>query len=306
MKAFHDQVNAKARRVLEALRRRKSDAPAAEAAELIERLTFARRSARFLDEVTALAESPSRVTMVLTKRPEYREALEGFLEFRRRALIQLREAALDAPLENLPELYQVWGTLTVIDELLSVAAEHGYDIRQQRIAQPTEGGLWIEVLRDGSPAVVLVHPQSERVVRLIPQRTYSRKRSGMHSVSFNQIPDVAVEVTDGPATRIYIFDPKYKLQSEQREGQQAKARPKKVDIDAMHSYRDAIRDEDGNHIVQFAAILYPGPTELFEDGLMAIHAEPGDVGGPQRPVRAVLSAVIGAAGNDRLSAVRTR
>jgi PD-(D/E)XK nuclease superfamily/Domain of unknown function (DUF2357) len=300
LKAFHDQVNAKARRVLEALRRRKSGALAAEAAELIERLAFARRSARFLDEVTALAESPSRVTMVLTKRPEYREALEGLLEFRRRALIQLREAALDAPLENLPELYQGWGTLIVIDELLSVAAEHGYDIRQQRLAHPTEGGLWIEVLRDGSPAVVLVHPESERVVRLIPQRTYSRKYSGTHSVSFNQIPDVAVEVVDGPATRIYIFDPKYKLQSEQQEGQEAKVRPKKVDIDAMHSYRDAIRDEDGNHIVRFAAILYPGPTDLFEDGLAAIHAEPGDVDSPQRSIGEVLSVAIGSIRNDRL------
>jgi hypothetical protein len=293
LKAFHDQVNAKARRVLEALRQRKSDALAAEAAELIERLVFARRSARFLDEVTALAESPSHVTMVLTKRPEYREALEGFLEFRRRALIQLREPALDAPLENLPELYQSWGTLIVIDELLKLAAEHGYDIRQQRLAHPTEGGLWIAVLRDGSPAVILVHPESERVVKLIPQRTYSRKHSGMHSVSFNQIPDVAVEVTDGPATRIYIFDPKYKLQSEHQAGQEAKARPKKVDIDAMHSYRDAIRSEDRDHIVQFAGILYPGPTEFFEDGLAAIHAEPGDPDGLRRLIGEVLSAAIG-------------
>ncbi len=294
LKAFHDQVNAKARRVLEASRRRKSNALATEAAELIERLTFARRSARFLDEVAALSEFPSRVTLVLTKRPEYREALEGFLEFRRRSLIQLREAALDAPLENVPELYQGWGTLIVIDELLGVAAEHGYDIRQQRLARPAEGGLWIEVLHDGSPAVVLVHPESERVVRLIPQRTYSRRHSSsMHSVSFNQIPDIAVEVADGPATRIYIFDPKYKLQSEQREGQVEKARAVKVDIDAMHSYRDAIRDEGGEHVVRFAAILYPGPTELFEDGLAAIHAEPGDVDGAQRSIGEVLSAAIG-------------
>ncbi len=289
LKAFHDQVNAKARRVLEALRRRKRDVLAAEAAELVERLAFARHSARFLDQVAALAESPSRVTMVLTKRPEYREALEGFLEFRRRALIQLRAAALDAPLENLPELYQSWGTLIVIDELLRVAAEHGYEIRQQRLAHPAEGGLWIEVLRDGSPAVVLVHPESERVVGLIPQRTYSRKRAGIHSVSFNQIPDITIEVADGPATRIYIFDPKYKLQSEQLEHRRAKARPKKVDIDAMHSYRDAIRDEDGNHVVRFAAILYPGPTELFEEGLAAIHAEPGDVDELRRSIGEVLS-----------------
>jgi hypothetical protein len=36
----------------------------------------------------------------------------------------------------------------------------------------------------------------------------------------------------------------------------AVARPKKVDIDAMHSYGDAIRDESGNRVVRFAAILF--------------------------------------------------
>jgi hypothetical protein len=298
LKAFHDQVNAKARRVLEALRRRSSATLAAEAEGLVERLAFARRSARFLDDVANLAESPSRVTMVLTKRPEYREALEGFIEFRRRALIQLREPALDAPFENLPELYQSWGTLLVIDELLGLANEHRYDVRHQRLAHRSDGGLWIEVLRDGSSAVVLVHPESERVVRLIPQRTYSRKHSSMHSVSFNQIPDIAVEVSDGLATRIYIFDPKYKLQSEQQEGQQAKARPKKVDIDAMHSYRDAIRDDMGDHIVRFAAILYPGPTERFEEGLAAIHADPRDADGARGTIRDALSAAIAAGRTD--------
>jgi hypothetical protein len=293
LKAFHDQVDAKARRVLEALRRRNNDALASEAAELVARLASARRAAHFLDDVMALTESVSRVTMVLTKRPEYREALEGFLEFRRRALIQLRDAGLDAPLANLPELYQSWGTLLVVEELLSVAAQHGYEVRHQRLAHPSQGGLWIEVLRNGSPAVVLRHPESQRTVTLVPQRTYSRKRSGIHSVSFNQIPDITVEVTEGPATRIYIFDPKYKLQSEQQEGQGAKARPKKVDIDAMHSYRDAIRDADEAHVVQFAGILYPGPTELFEDGLAAIRADPAYADEARHSIREVLSEAIG-------------
>jgi hypothetical protein len=34
-------------------------------------------------------------------------------------------------------------------------------------------------------------------------------------------------------------------------------KPKKVDIDKMHAYRDAIRDADDYRVVRFAGILYP-------------------------------------------------
>ena len=64
--------------------------------------------------------------MVLLRRPDYRAALEGFLEFRRTVSIHLDEPALDAPLENLPSLYETWGTLQIIKALADVAVELGY------------------------------------------------------------------------------------------------------------------------------------------------------------------------------------
>jgi predicted component of viral defense system (DUF524 family) len=35
--------------------------------------------------------------------------------------------------------------------------------------------------------------------------------------------------------------------------------PKKIDIDKMHAYRDAIRDLGDQPVVDSAAIVYPGP-----------------------------------------------
>ena len=102
------------------------------------------------------------------------------------------------------------------------------------------------------------------------------RRFGLYSVSYAQKPDVAVEVRPpySPA-RVYLFDPKYKLDGEFTEGESRDGRPKKVDIDNMHAYRDAIRDEEGRRPVRYAAILYPGPGMVYAAGLEALTAYPG-------------------------------
>jgi hypothetical protein len=66
------------------------------------------------------AALPAHVTQVLLKRPLYRAVLEGYVEFQRTAVVRLEEPLLAAPLENLPRLYQVWGTLEVLAVLLEV------------------------------------------------------------------------------------------------------------------------------------------------------------------------------------------
>ena len=44
----------------------------------------------------------------------------------------------------------------------------------------------------------------------------------------------------------------------------------------MHAYRDAIRDALQNHVVKYAAILYPGSeSKFFGQGLEAVSAIPG-------------------------------
>lgn len=291
LKAFHDQVNVRLRRLLVALQTVQHATLAADTELLLRRLVAARRAAAFLDRVAELTEPPARITMVLLKRSEYRAVLEGFLEFRRRTLVKLDDPAIDAPLENLPHLYETWGVLEVIVVLLNVAADLGFRIRTERLIWRRAGELWVQLLKDGQPAVVLVDPNHERAIKLVPQRTYGRNAHGLHSVSFSQKPDVAVELLDHSGTRIYIFDPKYKLDSEEATGEEPDGRPKKVDIDAMHSYRDSIRDEAGRRAVEYAAILYPGQSQSYIAGLAAIRARPE----ASADLRASLAAVLGAA-----------
>ncbi len=42
----------------------------------------------------------------------------------------------------------------------------------------------------------------------------------------------------------------------------------------MHTYRDAIRDEEGKFAVKYAAILYPGSHQSYSQELEALPANP--------------------------------
>jgi hypothetical protein len=242
-------------------------------------LSRARARARFLDEVGELSQAPDRPTMVLLNRPVYRSALEAHHAFLRSVWVRLVDGGLEAPLENLPHLYEVWGTLKIATALLGSAAERGFKVvgPQQLIGRDADG-LYVRVLPDGQPIVNLMHPGSGTTVRLIPQRTFSAASPILRSMSFAQVPDVTVEIRPaGSIPRLLIFDPKYKLDSFR--GEELDGRPKKDDIDKMHAYRDAIRGPDGQIVVEYAAILYPGPLMTYRarpDGVPQIEALPAD------------------------------
>jgi predicted component of viral defense system (DUF524 family) len=125
---------------------------------------------------------------------------------------------------------------------------------------------------------VIAHdPVSGVSAKLIPQRAYHRRGEPLRSASYEQRPDIAIEIEQpGRLPRALVFDPKYKLESEELEGEITDGRPKKVDVDKMHAYRDAIRDSADEHAVEFAAIIYPGSSsETYGEGLEAIAARPG-------------------------------
>jgi Uncharacterized conserved protein len=256
---------------------------------LLKSLRDAKRQAQFLSEVSLPQSLTNQLTMVLLKRPAYRAALEGFLEFCRQMEVRLDQSALDVPLQNLPYLYQLWGTLQVIQVLLEVAAEQGYRVKHNRLTRPIENEL-VVVLPNGEIAVELVHPQTGVSVALTPERTFANDRSAAtYSISFDQRPDIVVEVRhpSSQVPRIYLFDPKYKVDS--REGCKV---PLKQDIDKMHSYRDAIRGVGGVRVVQYAAILYPGNHEQYDDGLEALPTNPLSVGELHKHLRRVFESAM--------------
>jgi hypothetical protein len=100
-------------------------AAAQETNALRKRLARARAQAMFLNSVPELTRTPDHISMVLLNRAPYRAALEGYYELLRSVWVRLDEPALDAPLENFPYLYEVWGTLQVLSALLEVAAKLG-------------------------------------------------------------------------------------------------------------------------------------------------------------------------------------
>ncbi len=155
VKLFSDQVSTRLRRLHAFFCTSSQLAGVAQTEALIARLDRVRRQASFLDEVTLPTHPPSRVTMVLLRREPYRAVLERYLEFRREAFVELDDPGLNLPLDNLPHLYELWGTLQVIDVLLEQAGTHDYDSVEHRLARQIGRGVYVKVLPDGSPAVTL-------------------------------------------------------------------------------------------------------------------------------------------------------
>ena len=73
-------------------------------------------------------------------------------------------------------------------------------------------------------------------------------------------------------------------------------RPRKVDIDKMHAYRDAIRTGSGGVVVTAAAILYPGESQTYSTGLAAIGAVPGRSDEARGAIRMVLAPILDQSG----------
>jgi predicted component of viral defense system (DUF524 family) len=302
VKLYYEQVSLRLRRLLSVVEANNLLAMVSELETLRDMLGRARRDAAFLDEVTRPRQLPTRITMVLLRRSPYRAVLEGFVEFRRETYVQLDEPSLDAPLEGLPDLYQAWGTLQVIDVLLELAQEYGYETTEQRLAKQFGGGIYVKVLAVGEPALVLVRREDDRVVRLIPERSFTHSSKPHRSISFPQRPDVTVEVGSPlETTTLLLFDPKYKLRSEDKPLEVPEevedlagplGKPKKIDIDKMHAYRDAIRSANDERVVTSAAILYPGPATQYGDGIEALSAVPSEPGPLRERLRAILESAL--------------
>jgi hypothetical protein len=157
-------------------------------------LSSARRLAAFLNDVRELVQTPDRITMVLLNRPPYRAALEAYHEFLRSIWVRLEDPLLSAPLENFPRLYEIWGMLQIVAAVLETATEYGFElVGEQRLIQRDQDGLYVRLLPDGRPILVLRQPKNATEVRVIPQRSYVSTGS-IRTISFLQRPDVTILV----------------------------------------------------------------------------------------------------------------
>ena len=144
LKTFVAEVAGRLRRLLAEVADREVEL--AQLTELTTELRSAELAATFLTEVSTPRDLPIALTMVLLNRPEYRAVLDGLVEFRRSVAVHLEDAALDAPLQNLPYLYQRWCLLEVIDAVTRVAGERGYRVVEERLSRRRQAALFIDVL----------------------------------------------------------------------------------------------------------------------------------------------------------------
>ncbi len=80
--------------------------------------------------------------------------------------------------------------------------------------------------------------------RNFPHNLFSTTSKPIGSISFTHRPDITVRVRKhGKPPSQYVFDYKYKLDCDTVGGEEnSDAKPRKVDIDKMHAYRNATRD----------------------------------------------------------------
>ncbi|ALG68195.1 DUF2357 domain-containing protein [Beggiatoa leptomitoformis] len=239
-------------------------------------LLYAEHQAPFLQSVRLLTHLPQRETTVFQHVPLYQAVMLNYKLFQENISINLYNKSLELPLENLPVLYQLWGTLQILQALLTVGESEGYQVIKQALCVPDKLGWLVNILPNGKPALVLQHPIHHTTVSFIPERTYQQLGAG-----FQQRPDIAIEIENSVGElQVYLFDPKYKLDSHQD-------KPQKVDIDKMHAYRDAIRQR-GKHVVRYAAILYPATTQQFTAEIAAFMAIPSQAEALQTQVQTCL------------------
>ncbi len=276
LRLFEEKLAARLRRLELAAVKLGAGAVRDEISGLRRQLGQATARASFLGEVQLAVSGVHQVSMVLTRRPDYRAMLEAFQRYQRHVTVVVDDPALDAPFESVPSLYELWGTLQVALALVVVAERLGYRVEYNELVRHRAGDLRL-VTRGAR--VVLRHPASGARVEFSEQPTYGTGVTGLHSISFQQVPDMAIEIRRPEAEPdLYLFDPKYKLMlvvAGEGEEELFPGGPKKVDIDKMHAYRDAIRRPDGGHAVRYAAILYPGESRSFARGIEAVRCRPG-------------------------------
>ena len=251
-------------------------------------LAVAVARAPFLREVELSAQPLNRQTMVLTREPRYRAMLDRYLEYHRSVWATVAEPALDTPLENVPFLYELWGTLLVVDAVVAEAVEAGYRIVHQRVARRAPGALFVEVVRSRRSLVELRNGETGDRIIVTAQQSFGA--SGEYrSVSLTQRPDVTVDIRRrGGASEFIVFDPKYKLVADD----EGSGTPVKADVDKMHAYRDAIRGPGNTHVVRFAATIYPGQSIWYGEDVAALGAQPERPDGFVDEARSVLRRIL--------------
>ena len=279
--AYFTRVLQRRLRRLEGLAGKVQDLDLQEVVDLKRMLGRSIRSFPQIADLRSLATPPASQAML--RLAPYRRALRLWFRFKQSIAAVLDGQLLDSPIHDLPYLYELWGTLCVVQGTLHALRNANWTVDRQRVFGRTPLGFGVRALDRNRPAITARSQDGRLRLELIPQASATVKGQTLRALSHQMIPDMAILLwRANQLDTVLVFDPKYK-----RDGDG----PVMVDIDAMHTYRDGIRATDGRQIVSFAAIIYPGRHRDYKGQVGAVSGIPGR-SSPSEQVRRKLEAAI--------------
>lgn len=230
---------------------------------VIERRLQALRSLPFLANIRA-QRVPSQLTSKLLQRdPSYRLIYQTWRDLQKTSHFSCDSPLFHLPIQELPQLYEVWATLYMINTLASLP---GWQVDtssfDQLFSTSQTEGLLFKLPED--QALLRAHKAGYRLelhyqARYQPLRANSSKQIGSLD-RHRRVPDIVVELhrPDG-GVQLLVFDAKYRLDAQGGVPEDALA-------DA-YSYRGSIGYATGESAVYASLLLYPGrqASEIYRN-----------------------------------------
>lgn len=167
-------------------------------------------------------------SLTLQGRPGYREAYQSLLRLRMSLL--LGGSALETPLRDISDLYEIWCFLAVLERLSAVL---GTPVDIHDLVELSDNGVNLRLVAGATSAVTVEAPDC--VVRVSYNREYK-------ALSGAQRPDIVIEVfRPDLAPLVLIMDAKYRLDTTPEYVRTFGCPGPPADaVGQLHRYRDAI------------------------------------------------------------------
>ncbi|MDP3103184.1 MAG: DUF2357 domain-containing protein [Candidatus Methanoperedens sp.] len=184
-------------------------------------------------------------TPVLQREVNYMRFHDIFKKFVRSPFFDFSDV-LNLPILDIPKLYEYWVVIQIVDILCDM--KDNWNVSQHIIEKNEFGYLFS--LREGDNSLFELS-NNEKRLSLFYQKWY--KTYAGRSVK----PDITLEMRlNGKLSRILVLDPKYRYYLDSGNPNDPESA-----INKMHVYKEAIRGDSGDHIVEAAYAIYLGATD---------------------------------------------
>lgn len=294
---------------------------------LISDFNLACARATFLREVKLPTVFTGRVTMVLLKNPSYRLVFEDYLALNQQSSVTLSETALRDSLKQFPYLYELWANLRVLNAMLQVGVELGFQCVSHNWVKKNSKGIFIQVIDDEQAAIELVSPKTGKRATLVSWKPDGGNEILEDTPNHERLIALAIVIdTPGEQSKLLVFDPEYRVapkgsdameneagtksasagsaSSKSKKKNSAASRiadakrevadarsgiePMKEDIADLQRWVEQSKAPDSARALEYAAMLYPGHRMQFGSEVEALPALPSDGDGLQKTISDVL------------------